>query len=1033
MLKRNHIPMADVLNRYLLCIIMCIAGWHTAAANRYVDHSVLAQGRWVKIKVAETGFHQLTDAMLVKAGFSDPQRVKVYGYGGALQPEKLTGDYLQTTDDLKEVTVCRLQGRTVFYAVGPVNWPLASYSYRDRNPYSDYGYYFLTENSDEPLLQDSATFVSSNYPMPNDYHSLYEVDNYSWYHGGRNLYERDVLGVGVDHDYTLTAQERTGKVTVSMSYKDYCNATVLVNDTMVGSILVDEKTIKSPQNRAYPDKYSKAAQDVWSFTLTNVKTGDNKITIRQESGAEMRLDYIVLSSTHPKPLAVMASEALPEPEIVGEIKNQDLHAHQPVDMVIIVPTSRKFIQEAERLKVLHETYDALSVRIVAADELYNEFSSGTPDANAYKRYLKMLYDRSEGASPRFLLLFGDAAWDNRMRAQEWQSTALDDFLLCYESDNSYSETECYVTDDYFCMLDDDEGDDLLKTNKGDVAVGRLPARTPEEAKILVDKIYSYRLNEHPGAWQNIICMMGDDGNANLHMQDAEEVCKVLDANYTAFNIKKFYWDAYTRVTTSVGESYPDVANLIKQQMKDGALIMNYSGHGGPTGLSHEQVVMRPDFAESTSLRLPLWVTASCDIMPFDGQEENIGETAMFNPNGGAVAFFGTTRTVYAQHNRPMNKNFMKYVLGTTDNGRRITIGEAVRMAKNDLITGSSNRQANINKLHYTLLGDPALVLAAPTLTAVIDSINGVPVNSGIQKLVAGASVRVSGHVPGYENFDGTATLTVRDVEETIVGRMNPLDASEMPKAPIQFKDRPNTIYQGSDSVRNGRFTFVFAIPKDITYSDEVGQLLVYAVNSDHTLTAHGQDFSFVMGSADSYPETGEGPDVTCYLDHRSFAAGDTVGVTPYFYAELYDEDGINASGSGIGHDLELIIDGEVSRTYNLNTSFVYDFGDYRRGALGFSIPALSYGSHHLLFRAWDVLNHSATVELDFFVDPNYDPNGIRDVMNEERFAMRRRNMQGAVYDASGRYVGEQIPHRPGIYIFRSQTGIVKKIMVKGNN
>ena len=291
-----------MLKRYLIIIIMCIAACHVASANRYADHSVLAEGRWVKIKVAETGFHQLTDDMLVKAGFSDPARVKVYGYGGALQPEQLTDDYLQATDDLKELPVCRQQGRTLFYAVGPVNWSQATNPYRERNHYSDYGYYFLTENSDEPLLLDSETFVSNHYPVPGDYHSLHEVDNFAWYHGGRNLYEREVLEVGVDRNYILTSQERTGKVTVSMSYKDYCNATLLVNDSVVGSIQVDEKTVKSPQNRAYPDKFCKAVQDVWTFTLMNIKTGENKVTIRKESGAEMRLDYIVLSSTHPRPV-----------------------------------------------------------------------------------------------------------------------------------------------------------------------------------------------------------------------------------------------------------------------------------------------------------------------------------------------------------------------------------------------------------------------------------------------------------------------------------------------------------------------------------------------------------------------------------------------------------------------------------------------------------------------------------------------------------------------------------------------------------
>ena len=78
----------------------------TAASNRYADHSVLREGKWVKISIPDNGFYQLTSTLVKKAGFSDLSKVKIYGYGGALQPESLTGDYLAETDDLKEVPTC---------------------------------------------------------------------------------------------------------------------------------------------------------------------------------------------------------------------------------------------------------------------------------------------------------------------------------------------------------------------------------------------------------------------------------------------------------------------------------------------------------------------------------------------------------------------------------------------------------------------------------------------------------------------------------------------------------------------------------------------------------------------------------------------------------------------------------------------------------------------------------------------------------------------------------------------------------------
>lgn len=974
--------------------------------KRYADHSVLATGTWAKISVSETGFYQLTDAVVRKAGFSNPSKVKIYGYGGALQPEKLTGDYLTKTDDLKEVPTCVLNGRRIFYAVASVNWASSTATVRDRNPYSDKGYYFLTENDDEALTIDSADFVGSHYPSANDYHSHHEIDNYAWYHGGRNLYEGALFGSQVSRTYSLPAYSNGGTLVVVMSYNGVCEATVTVNDSLVGSI----KT-------AIPGDKNIAAANRWTFRLNSGLQASNEVVICQTGGSDMRLDYLTIVSDKPQPLPDLSTAVLPAPEFVYRITNQDHHADAQADMVIIIPTTQKFVSQAERLKALHETRDGMKVNIVPADELFNEFSSGTPDANAYRRYLKMLYDRAEDeqALPRYLLLFGDGAWDNRMLSENWRKTSPDDFLLCYESENSFSEVNCYVTDDYFCLLDDGEGGNVL-SDKFDVAVGRLPARNLDEAKILVDKIESYYNNEQAGSWQNVVCFMADDGNGNLHMNDAEAVYKSVSAVYPAYQYKKIYWDAYTREASSTGYSFPDATRLIKQQMQSGALIMNYTGHGAPYCLSYERVIQLSDFAVPTLMRLPLWLTAACDVMPFDGQEENIGETAMMNKSGGAIAFFGTTRTVYSSYNRLMNQIYMANVLGST-NGKRNSIGEAARLSKNSFSAGSSSTTSAllINKLQFTLLGDPALVLKAPTLQAVVDSIDGKAVGEGIQALPAGSNVRVSGHVVGPGDFHGVATLTVYDVEETIVGHKYDTEAT----SPITFKDRPNVIYVGSDSIRDSRFSFSFAVPKDVSYSKGKGLMSIYVVNDEKTLEGHGKYGDFTLSGTADINNDGIGPSIYCYLNSESFTNGGKVNSTPYFVARLTDNDGINAAGSGIGHDLELIIDGHMNRTYNLNEYFKYEFGDYHNGTVGFSIPALSEGQHKLLFRAWDVLNNSSTAELTFIVDPKQEPTLVnvfctnnpaediaRFVINHDR-AGSQMDVILEIFDTSGRKLWEK--------------------------
>ena len=945
-----------------------------SAASRYAEHSVLNSGRWAKIRVPSSGVYQLTDELVRRAGFSSLERVRIYGYGGELQPEALTGDYLTETDDLKQLPTCTVGGRRLFYARGPVSW--SSSNDRVRNYYSDYGYYFLTESDEPAATLDSAAFASSFYPSGDDYNTLYEVDDYAWYQGGRNLYDSQVLPLGTACDYQLSSPSTSGRgsVRVVMSAYGASSATVSVNDSVVGTI-----------NISSSGEYDAMRVSSGQYSVSNL-TSSNKITITETSGGTMRLDYIALHSNEPKEAPRLSSASFPVPEYVYNITNQDLHAHGPADMVIIISTSQHLREQAERLAALHEQADSMRVRIVPADEIFNEFSSGTPDATAYRRYMKMLYDRAETEAdmPKYLVLFGDGAWDNRMVTQGWRGYSPDDFLLCFESDNSYNHIDCYVSDDFYCMLDD--GETIQDGNsryscygKPDVAVGRFPVRTATEAGIMLDKLEQYMSNANAGAWQNTIVLMGDDGNNNVHMVTADRVANMVMADHPQYNVRKIMWDAYNREVTSTGNSYPDVVRLVKQYMANGALVMNYNGHGSANSISHEQVLVLSDFQSAVSSNLPLWVTAACDILPYDGLEDNIGEAAVLNPRGGAVAFYGTTRTVFTSYNENMNMAFMRELLD--DSEGLVSVGEAARRAKVYLVEAQSGGDVTVNKLQFTLLGDPAMKLAMPTLGAVVDSIGGVAVGEGgTVRLGAGSEVVVRGRIldgnATASGFNGTLTATVSDAEQEVVCKLNNTDPNDGSDEAFVFTDRSSVVFKGSNTVSDGQFEFSFVVPKDIMYSDGNGLINIYAVNDDCTQTAAGASSAITFnGSAELSPDS-VGPAIYCYLNSSSFTNGSYVNPTPYFVAEVSDEDGINASGGGVGHDLQLIIDGDMSQTYVLNDYFSFDFGSYKSGTIGFSIPTLSEGEHRLQFRAWDVLNNSSTSELTFRVARGVEPSII---------------------------------------------------------
>ncbi len=980
-----------------------------SVAGRYAENSVLASGKWAKIRVAETGVHQIDNELIRKAGFNDLGKVHIYGYGGALQNEQLVGTELQQLDDLKEVPTYQAGGKLLFHAQGPVSWKSPSATVRTRNPYSDYGYYFITQTDESVAPVDSATFVSGFYPDNSDYHELHEVDNYAWMQGGRNLFESTAIKEGESHTFTLNTgrEDTTGNISVAVTAGSNSQAAVELNGESIGTATI------AWTSSTY-DTYDTAKEVTVGKTVENLQA-NNQVTVSAKRGGPLRLDYIAVTYATPKKEPQLTHETFPTPEYVYNITNQNHHADSPADMVIIIPTSQKLLKQAQRLANFHQLNDQLRVNIVAADELYNEFSSGTPDANAYRRYLKMLYDRAQNESdlPRYLLLFGDCAWDNRMNSSDWKNSNPDDYLLCFESENSFNKVYCYVDDGWFGLLDDGEGLNPTSRDKLDLAIGRFPVTTEDDAKTLVDKVINYANNSNAGAWQNTLVFMGDDGNGNLHMRDENEVAEYIHSLYPNFLIRKIMWDAYKRETSSTGNTYPDVTKLIKQNQNNGALIMDYAGHGSVYQLSHEAVLHRSDFENFNNSNLPLWITASCDIMPFDGNVENIGEAAILNKNGGAIAFFGTTRTVYANYNKVINQAFLQYVLSLTD-GRPTTLGEAQRLAKNALISTGQDRTEN--KLQYSLLGDPALALHRPTASMVIDEINGINLAtaSDFPTLKAGSTATIKGHIVDQDGFNGVATATIRDTEELITCKLNDYTDSSGADRAFTFYDRTKTLFSGSNNVVNGQFEFTFAVPKDINYADDLGMINLYAVNNDHTILANGVSTDFYIGGSAIDNGNLIGPSLYCYLNSPSFVNGGNVNTTPYFVANIADNDGINATGNGIGHDLELIIDGQKSKTYILNDNFTYDFGSYTSGTTWYNIPELEAGPHRLLFRAWDILNNSSTTELDFNVVKGLEPTlysiGVTDnpasssttfIVNHDRTGGTI-DVEITVYDLAGR-------------------------------
>jgi hypothetical protein len=237
-----------------------------------------------------------------------------------------------------------------------------------------------------------------------------------------------------------------------------------------------------------------------------------------------------------------------------------------------------------------------------------------------------------------------------------------------------------------------------------LGIGRIPANTLNDAKIVLDKIKNYQQQETMGNWRNVVTFIGDDGDNNTHMDQADRLASFVNKSYPAFFTDKIYFDAYRQISTSGDEKYPDVTAAINNRVKQGTLVMNYTGHANEKNLADENVLdIGIINSWSNYKRLPVFVTATCEFSRFDANETSAGEYILFNPRGGGVGLFSTTRLVYSGANFLLNDQFFRYVFQKDEQGNNLRLGDVMRQAKAKANTG-------INQLNFTLLADPALRL-----------------------------------------------------------------------------------------------------------------------------------------------------------------------------------------------------------------------------------------------------------------------------------------------------------------------------------
>lgn len=706
---------------------------------------------------------------------------------------------------------------------------------------------------------------------------------------------------------------------------------------------------------------------VWDLTKQNSPTELN-IEI---DGSKAR--FSLNNSARRDLIAFNENGTFPSPTFVGNINNQSIHGTPIPDMIILAPS--EYLPQAHQLASVHEDIDSMRVLVLDHTKVFNEFSSGTPDAAAYRLLCKYFYDRGtdeQGHHLGYLLLLGNGYCDNRLLTNAGKSQRYPK-LLVWESEESKDETNSFTTDDFFGYLQDNSIMGSTYAAKMSIAVGRIPARSATDASIVVNKIIKYMTQADYGHWKNNMLNVADNEDNSKHWKHGESVVQTVMANGGDYvNFTRVFLDNFEEKSDGSGSKFPDARKKMYKTLTEGVLWWNYSGHGGPSGWTGDGLLVTSDIENNLFYsHQPILFAATCEFSRHDGVNPSGGENMFFNPNGGCVAMICPPRLVYMDNNRYLNITAATKMYERDNKGQTMRLGDLLVYAKNNTAEGRDN------SLRYFLYGDPAMRPAMPQLNAVIDKINDLePDPNNLPVFQARQTMNITGHIENlagekYSNFNGLIESTLYDCEKSV----SFVDDNDKVNT---YEERQNKLAINVTQVTNGEFTFNITIPSEVTVSyDNFRPSLVslYAYDMEHKTEATGAcDDFYIYGYDETVVADTIGPEITNMgLNSINFKDGDSVNESPLFLATVSDESGINFSNAGIGHNMTLTLDGNI--TYS-DVSSYYTAVEADKGSAGnisYGFSNLSNGHHTLKLKVWDVFNNSSEKTITFNVMSGLKP------------------------------------------------------------
>lgn len=1031
---KSHV-ISSLLRIFSLLLLLLNAPVASALqSSYYAEKSVLAEGKWVKIKVTESGMHFIPNSTLKQWGFSDPAKVRVYGYGGAPISDILdAGTYV---DDLPPTASEATAQGLIFYAQGPESWSQGSNGRPTRTPnyYSLEAYYFLSDSGADLDIPSTGTAASGGSPATTFQETVYhEQELISAGGTGHEFLGEDFMHtrsqtfdfnlpsraddrLWIDCNFAIKSNANNSLVTLSVNGAEIPrNKSNTLAPTGDDSALHYRISTVSDQAQAEGERIRLgvsfstsspilrlARLDNIFITYNRLLNLDNGLLTFRSDAKSLRLSGTssatriwdvtdpsaikkVSASAEGGAMAWKSSESgwrtyvawnpdskMLSPALVGKSENQNLHGVEVPDMVIF--TLPQWATYARQLASVHKDTDGLDVLVVTQEDVFNEFSSGTPDINAFRRMLKMLWDRGGGSNGsdsklRYALMFGRALSDHRgitPSARDVKSNILPQWQTIHGG----SDNTSYTTEDFLAFLRDGSG-----RNPGNdyhcIGVGRIPVNSTSEARATVEKIKKYIADENKDDWKNRVVLTTDDEDNRQHIDQMEKAHNLMLATpYGSQSIyHKVHVDAFPLIDNVAKEAHHRMMRLLNQ----GAVWWWYIGHATTVSWTNEGLLTMKDVNNVNFKHQPMLYSATCSFLKWDDLNSSGAETMFFNPKGiiGAIA---ATRPVYIHMNEYMSLDMAKAVTQREPDGQSLTLGEILRRAKN-MRPGANDS----NKLRYVLLGDPALRLATPVQSADIQAIAGQPMDSENNPVIKGRqSLTIEGMVLNSEGdidsgFNGIASHTIYDAERSTVTLNHYGTAND-----TIIEEMGEPLFIGRGEVKDGRFSLQVDMPGEIASNYRPATMNIYAYDpstgSDASVVTR-QFYVFGFDESDNSDTTP--PVIELFaLNSEGFKSGDAVNETPMVVARVRDNVGINISSAGIGHQISLQLDGSKSFP-DVVQYYTPGMDGSKSGSVYYQMPELKEGHHTLRLRVWDTANNMAEQTIEFKVVKGQAPTIVK--------------------------------------------------------